>query len=53
MLDVARRAAQEAGVTDTVAQQRGDAGGIAEFFEAHSFDVILCHNVLEFVEDRV
>jgi S-adenosylmethionine-dependent methyltransferase len=51
MLDVARRAAQEAGVTETIAQQRGDGAGIAEFFDAHSFDVVLCHNVLEFVED--
>ena len=30
---------------------KGRCWGIAEFFEAHSFDIILCHNVLEFVED--
>jgi len=51
MLDVAGRAAQEAGVTDTIALQIGDAGEISDVFEAESFDVVLCHNVLEFVED--
>jgi len=51
MLDIARRAAQEAGVTDTIELQTGDAGQIADFFEAEAFAVILCHNVLEFVDD--
>jgi len=50
MLDTARRAAQEAGVTDRIAQQKGDASRVTDF-EANSFDVVLCHNVLEFVGD--
>jgi S-adenosylmethionine-dependent methyltransferase len=52
MLDVASRAAQEAGVTERIALQYHDASQIAAF-EPGSFDVILCQNVLEFVEDPV
>jgi S-adenosylmethionine-dependent methyltransferase len=53
MLDLVGRAAREAGVTETTDLQMGDAGQIADFFEAEaeSFDVILCHNVLEFVDN--
>lgn len=51
MLDFAERAAREAGVTDRVALKHGDAAQVAELFDGESFDVILCHNVLEFVED--
>ena len=51
MLDLASRAAQRAGVTNTIELQMGDAGQIADFFEAEAFAVILCHNVLEFVDD--
>ncbi|HTT19902.1 MAG TPA: methyltransferase domain-containing protein [Candidatus Sulfotelmatobacter sp.] len=51
MLDIAGRAAQDAEVADKIAMQGGDATGITGLFEAESFDVILCHNVLEFVDD--
>ena len=51
MLDVAIRAAQQAGVMETISLQAGDAGQIADLFEAESFDLVLCHNVLEFLED--
>ena len=51
MLDIAGRAAQEAGVTETIALQTGDAMQIGDLFETESFDVVLCHNVLEFLED--
>jgi S-adenosylmethionine-dependent methyltransferase len=51
MLDIASRAAQEAGVADGIALQIGDAMQIGDSFEAESFDVVLCHNVLEFVQD--
>ncbi len=51
MLDIAKRAAQEAGVTDKVALQHGDATQLADLFRARSFDVILCHNILEYCDD--
>jgi S-adenosylmethionine-dependent methyltransferase len=51
MLDFAERAAREAGVTERIALEHGDASQLATLFPAASFDLILCHNVLEFVED--
>src|SRR5271167_3455257 len=51
MLDIAKRAAREAGVTDKVVLQHGDATELANLFHAGSFDVILCHNFLEYVDD--
>ncbi len=51
MLDIAKRTAQEAGVADKVALQHGDATQLANLFHAASFDVILCHNVLEYLDD--
>ena len=53
MLDIAKRAAQEAGVTDKVALQRGDASRLADLFHTASFDAILCHNVLEYLDDPI
>jgi S-adenosylmethionine-dependent methyltransferase len=51
MLDIARRAAREAGVTDKVVLQHGDATQLANFCHPRSFDVILCHNIVEFCDD--
>jgi S-adenosylmethionine-dependent methyltransferase len=51
MLDLAERAAREAGVTERIALEHGEASQLARLFPAASFDLILCHNVLEFVED--
>ena len=51
MLDHAERAAREAGVAERVALKQGDAAQLATSFDAGSFDLILCHNVLEFVDD--
>jgi S-adenosylmethionine-dependent methyltransferase len=51
MLDFAKRAAQEAGVSESIALTHGDASQLATLFPPASFDLILCHNVLEFVED--
>lgn len=51
MLDIAKRAAQEAGVTEKVALQHGDATQLANLFSTRSFDVILCHNILEYCDD--
>lgn len=51
MLDIAMRAAQEAAVADKVVLQLGDATQLADLFHTRSFDVILCHNILEYCED--
>ena len=51
MLDLANRAAREAGVGASIALQEGDASQVANLFSGECFDVILCHNILEFVED--
>jgi S-adenosylmethionine-dependent methyltransferase len=53
MLDMAKRAAQEAGVTDRIVPQKGDATQLTSLFHAASFDVILCHNVLEYLDDPI
>ena len=51
MLDIAERAAREAGVTAKIALEHGDVVQLANSFHAGSFDVILCHNLLEYVDD--
>jgi S-adenosylmethionine-dependent methyltransferase len=51
MLDFARRSAQQAGVTERIALLQGDAAQVANLFEAGSFDLIVCHNVLEYIDD--
>jgi S-adenosylmethionine-dependent methyltransferase len=51
MLDLAKRAAREAEVTDRIALKHGDAAQFANLFSAESFDLILCHNILEYVDD--
>jgi S-adenosylmethionine-dependent methyltransferase len=51
MLDFAKRAAREAGVTERIALKHGDAAHLANLFHSGSFDVILCHNILEYVDD--
>jgi S-adenosylmethionine-dependent methyltransferase len=53
MLDIAKRTAQEAGVTDMVVLKHGDAAQLGNLFHAASFDVILCHNVLEYLDDPI
>src|SRR5689334_10496048 len=51
MLDLAKRAAAEAGVTERIALKQGNAAQLTDLFPARSFDVILCHNILEYVDD--
>jgi S-adenosylmethionine-dependent methyltransferase len=51
MLDIAERAAREAGVTDRIVLQHGDATQSVNLFPARSFDVILCHNILEYCDE--
>ena len=51
MLEIAQRAAQEAGLMEKVETKQGYADRFADFFDEPAFDLILCHNILEFVED--
>lgn len=51
MLDIAQRAAHEAGVAEKIVVQHCEAAQLAGSFPAHSFDVILCHNILEYIDD--
>jgi S-adenosylmethionine-dependent methyltransferase len=53
MLDLAKRAAQDADIVEKIALKHGDAQELADPFDARSFDVIVCHNVLEFVGNPV
>jgi S-adenosylmethionine-dependent methyltransferase len=51
MLDIAKRAAREAGVDGKIALKHGDAAQVAKLFAIGSFDIVLCHNILEYVEE--
>src|SRR5690349_2710998 len=51
MLDFAKRTAREAGVTERIALKHGDAAQLPKLFDAGSFDLILGHNILEYVDD--
>ena len=53
MLEIAKRAVQEAGVTDDVVLQQGEATRLTNLFPTAAFDVILCHNVLEYIDDPI
>ena len=51
MLELAGVAARRARVDGKIALKHGNVSGLAALFSAGSFDVILCHNILEYVED--
>jgi 2-polyprenyl-3-methyl-5-hydroxy-6-metoxy-1,4-benzoquinol methylase len=51
MLNMAKRAAQEAGVNGSIELKHGDAAQVANLFPVGSFDIVLCHNILEYVDD--
>jgi S-adenosylmethionine-dependent methyltransferase len=51
MLDMAKNAAREAGVTERIVLKHGELSQVADLFHAESFDVIVCHNILEYVDD--
>ena len=51
MLEYARNAALEAGVAETIELRHGDAADLANLFATEAFEVILCHNILEYVDD--
>lgn len=51
MLEIAKRAVEKAGVTAKVALEQGEAADIANLLPKGTFDLVLCHNILEHVED--
>jgi S-adenosylmethionine-dependent methyltransferase len=51
MMHIAKRAAHEAGVAEKMVVKHGEAAQLASLFPARSLDVILCHNILEYVDD--
>jgi len=51
MLDIAQRAARGAAVTEKIVLKHGDAAHLENLFHVGSFDVILCHNILEYIDD--
>ena len=51
MLDLAERSNAQAGMRDKITIQQGEATRLTDIFPTGSFDIILCHNVLEFVDD--
>ena len=51
MLSLAERTIVEARVSDKITVKQGDAAQLAHVFRAGSFDLILCHNLLEYVDD--
>lgn len=53
MLALAERTIVEAGVSDKLTVNHGDATQLADIFQTGSFDIVLCHNVLEYVDDPV
>lgn len=50
MLDLAERTTVEAGASDKVTLKQGDAARLTDIFQPRSFDLILCHNLLEYVD---
>jgi S-adenosylmethionine-dependent methyltransferase len=51
MLALAERTIVKAGVSDKITVKRSDAAQLADIFQTGSFDIILCHNLLEYVDD--
>jgi S-adenosylmethionine-dependent methyltransferase len=51
MLTLAERTIVEAGFNGKIAVKQGDATQLADIFPSRSFDIICCHNLLEYVDD--
>jgi S-adenosylmethionine-dependent methyltransferase len=51
MLALTERTIVEAGVSDKITVKSGDAAQLADILPAASFDIVLCHNLLEYVDD--
>jgi S-adenosylmethionine-dependent methyltransferase len=53
MLELAKLTAKKTGVADQITLRAGDLVQLTSLFDATSFDVIICHNVLEFVDEPI
>lgn len=51
MLGIARKDAEASGVAERISFRHADACQLPEVFESESFDIIVCHNLLEYVAD--
>jgi SAM-dependent methyltransferase len=51
MLELAERTIVAAGVSGKITVKHGDAAQLADIFRTDSFDIVLCHNLLEYVDD--
>lgn len=51
MLELAERTIVAAGVSDKITVKHGDAAHLEDSLQAGSFDIVLCHNLLEYVDD--
>lgn len=51
MLELAERTASDAGMSGKITVRRGDAAQLEGAVLARSFDIVLCHNLLEYVDD--
>src|SRR5271155_1068447 len=51
MLALAEKGADKEGLASRISFHHADAGRLRKSFEDHSFDVIVCHNVLEYAKD--
>jgi S-adenosylmethionine-dependent methyltransferase len=51
MLRIASRQAKACGVTARISFCHADVGQLPRLFDAESFDVVVCHNLLEYTED--
>jgi S-adenosylmethionine-dependent methyltransferase len=49
MLDISKRAARDAGIDGRIELKHCDAAHVGNLFQAGSFDIVLCHNLLEYV----
>jgi len=51
MLRIARQQAEACRVTERISFCHADVGQLPRLFDAESFDMIICHNLLEYTED--
>jgi S-adenosylmethionine-dependent methyltransferase len=51
MLRIARQQAEAGSVAARISFCHSDAGRLPELFDAESFDIVVCHNLLEYAED--
>lgn len=51
MLRIARQQAEAGSVAARISICHADAGQLRELFDAESFDIVVCHNLLEYAED--